>query len=129
MPRVIWNGRLRAPASRRARMPVSEYSSNTICPLCTPARNPWQSPKRSIETIGPTKRLICPFHASQSIPMPATTDVIVRSRLPARISSRTSAIGIPWVPMLWIATWSPSLINAIASAALTTLLVVLGDVI
>ena len=79
MPRVIWNGRLRAPAANRARIPVSEYSSNSILPACTPARKPWQSPKRSIDTIGPQNRDMTPLNDSQSIPIPATTEVTVRS--------------------------------------------------
>ena len=121
MPRVIRNGRLRAPAPSRASRPVSEYSSKSIARLCTPRRKPWHSPKRSIETIGPQNRDMHRFHESQSRPIPATTDVIVRSRLPGRISSRTIVIGIPCVPMLWIATWSPSWISPAASAALITL--------
>ena len=115
------NGNPYAPALKRVNIWCSVYSSIVTWPASTARRNALAMPNSSRLTMMAITLLTQPAAISQSSPMPPTTIAAFRSRLPARIISRTSASGLICVPMPWIAMVSPSRIMATACAALITL--------
>ena len=85
-------------------------------PLSTPRRKCGARPNPSKLMSPATTRDAAPAATSQSTHMPATMATTVRSRLPARTSSRTNAIGALFMDNPPSATVAPSGTDAAASA-------------
>ena len=113
---VGMNGSRQAWAWSRQMSVCSLYSSISISPAWA-ARRKWGASPRPSKLMRPETTLRTqPAATSQSTGMPATIATSVRSRLPWRAISRTTAIGALFIDSPPMPTVAPSGMSSTASA-------------